>query len=749
MAHGTATRAERLDVPRPIRKALGKLDRRLRMQRVVRALGTSAIVAALIAMTGMAADLVVGLPKGVRGAVWVLWVVAGLAPLAVAVARALARRTKALDLAAVLERSYPELGDRLTATVGLLGDGESHGSPALIAALANEAVVRVGEIAALPSRPMTARGPGRRFVLGLLAVAIVAAPAWIRPEPFAKLARRFAMPWVEADRVGLYVVTVMPGDTLAAIGDDLTVNARVSPRFGHSPARGGAWLEWTENGRARRLAMKEDDAGSAADRAFSLVLPRLPGSLTYRVVSSSGESREFQVTAIAPPAVTAITARVEPPSYTRLPAAIARDPARIEAWEDSRVTLTLATSSPIRAAEVSWPQRVEVDGHSKVEPKRTNAAITGDGRTATITMTADAPGEYAIALRDTHGLTSRVEPPRRIVVRPDEAPLVTLRETEGLDQARADDTLRVGLSASDDIAIAVAELHYSIERAATSTAADQPETGHVAATIPGLGTRSARGEVALGLKKLGVKAGDVISYRARVVDNRPAPRGPNVAWSVSHRLTVVAKADPLWAQRDRAGREAIQAKLDALKKAAAENRHEAELLRYAADAVQRGNGEWDGDRRQALTRREAEARSVVDQLEKLAVDLADTPAFRPLAHPARQVADVEAEAARATLDQARQANDAAKRLAELRQADSRLGAVTARLEELQRGFNTLAEREADRRRLQALADRQSQVADKAGDENQADPDRARLDQLAAEQNAVKTDLDALLKKSLP
>ncbi len=219
MAQGTATRAERLEVPRPIRKALGKLDRRLRMQRVVRGLGTSAIVAAAIAAAGMAADLVWGLPREVRGAFWLAWVVAGLAPLALALVRGLGRRTKALDLAAVLERSYPELGERLTATVGLLGDGERHGSPALIAALANEAAVRVGVIDALPSRPLTGQGPWRRFMFGLLSAAVVAAPAWIRPDPFAKLARRFAMPWVEADRVGLYVVTVTPGDTLAAIGD--------------------------------------------------------------------------------------------------------------------------------------------------------------------------------------------------------------------------------------------------------------------------------------------------------------------------------------------------------------------------------------------------------------------------------------------------------------------------------------------------------------------------------------------------
>ena len=67
--------------------------------------------------------------------------------------------------------------------------------------------------------------------------------------------------------------------------------------------------------------------GRSRARGFALVLPRLAGSLTYRVVSGSGESRRYRVTAVAPPAVAAITARVEPPAYTRMPAAVARDPA--------------------------------------------------------------------------------------------------------------------------------------------------------------------------------------------------------------------------------------------------------------------------------------------------------------------------------------------------------------------------------------------------------------------------------------
>src|SRR5439155_872767 len=70
----------------------------------------------------------------------------------------------------------------------------------------------------------------------------------------------------------------------------------------------------------------------------------------------------------------------------------------------------------------------------------------------------------------------------------------------------------------------------------------------------------------------------------------------------------------------------------------------------------------------ALAGREAEARAVEDRLQPLARDLEPDPNFGTLARPVRQAAEVEAEAGRAQLDQARHAPDSPRRLAELRQA---------------------------------------------------------------------------------
>ena len=88
--------------------------------------------------------------------------------------------------------------------------------------------------------------------------------------------------------------------------------------------------------------------------------------------------------------------------------------------------------------------------------------------------------------------------------------------------------------------------------------------------------------------------------------------------------------------------------------------------------IRRGHGIWDETKAKELADREATAREVSDQLQLLSRDLDEHPTFHPLARPARQVAEVESQAARAALETARRAGDPARRQAELEQAGARL-----------------------------------------------------------------------------
>ena len=739
MATVTTETRTPLALPRAIRRGLGRVDHRLRMLGMLRGAGTLALILAVGAAIGMAADVAFVLPMAARWAIWGAWVAAGAIALLAGVVRPLVRRIGWIELAAVAERGHPGLAERLTGAVGLLR-GRPHGSPELIAALAEDAAQSARKLDLAGS--ISSRGAVNRLILGAVAFAIVAAPAMARPDPFADLWKRFLTPWADVDRVGRFVLEVEPGDKVVAIGSDLPISAKVRPRFGTAPAPEAATLIWTDaEGVEGRAKMVADPDTPATARQFAVTLPRVAGSLTYRVESGPAASRPHAIQAVEAPAVASLSARVEPPSYTKLPAAPARDPARVEAWEDSRITLEVAANKPLAKVEVSWPKAAS-NSEEKAASKAFPLSPSADGRRWAATVVADASGPFAFAMEDEYRIANRPEAPRRIAVRPDAPPTLAVAAPDTLKVSRPDDVLMLGVVAHDDFAVATAELHYAIERASGSTGA---ASGSVKAPLVGLGTRSARGEAALNLAPLGLKPGDTLAYRARVADNRPSPRGPNVVWSSTHGLRIVAQADSLLARQSAAERDRLQALLDAIKTLAAENRRGAEQLRFAADAARRGNGPWDDERARALAGREASARDVSDQLQGLARDFEEHPTFQPLARPSRQIAEVEAESARATLESARRDDDATKRLDDLKQADGRLGAVIARLDELQRKFDDLKKLDDDRRRLRALAEKQDDLAARA--EEARAGDRAGLDPFQAEQEKLRRELDDLLRKS--
>src|SRR3954471_7879698 len=90
-------------LPVAVRRALGRLDRRLRTAAALRGLGLAAVVVALGAALGMAVDVAWVLPAAVRWVVWSAWLASAVAMLAFRVAGPLARRADPLDLAAVAE----------------------------------------------------------------------------------------------------------------------------------------------------------------------------------------------------------------------------------------------------------------------------------------------------------------------------------------------------------------------------------------------------------------------------------------------------------------------------------------------------------------------------------------------------------------------------------------------------------------------------------------------------------------------
>jgi hypothetical protein len=712
---------------------------------MIRVLGKFALLLAVGAALAMAADVAFVLPRAARWVTWGAWIATAAFATIAAVVRPLVRRLSWNDLAALAERGEPSLGERMTSAVALLRQ-QPHGSPELIAALVDDATGRVAQVDL--TRAISVRGACAWLLAGVIAVGLVVLPAVVKPDPFAQLARRFLRPWADIDRVGQFAIQVVPGDQVVAVGSDLSIAATVRARFGpgESSPRGEAWLEWTAvNGKPNRVPMAPDRAASPAGHVFALTLPRLTGSFSYRATFAGDSGRWHQIKVVDAPAVVSLKANVEPPSYTKRSAAPARDPARIEAWEDSRVALEIEANRPLKQVELTWPA-IPSPGSSTAGPAATDVVAlksAGDGTRWSATVTAKASGPFLFTLRDQYDLENKPEAIRRVVVRADAPPTLAVVAPDEFQETSADDLLRVAVSARDDVAVAAAELHYAIERGKGSTG---PTEGRVAAPLDGLETPTARGEASLPLATLALKPGDAISYRVRVCDNRPAPRGPNVVWSASHGLRIVEHSESLQSRQAAAQRDGLRARLEAIHKTTAENRHKASDLRYRADEVRRGHGAWDDAKARALAERAETASAVSDQLELLSRDLEAHATFHPLARPARQVAEVENQAAQAALATARRVTEPASRHAALEQVVEKLGIVIWKVEELKRKFDELARLDDDRRRLLELARREDELAMRA-DLAATAGQRPELEALAREQERLRGELDEYLKNA--
>ncbi len=735
----TETRHPR-SLPREIRRALGRLGLRLRAVGAMRGLGKAALILAVGAVLAMVVDVGFVLPLRARWIMWGIWITVAAVATGSGVIRPLVRRLTWNDLAALAEHGEPSLGERLTSAVGLLRQ-QPHGSPELIAAVVDDASERAEQFDL--TRAVSMRGAMAWFMAGGIGAVLVVLPAIVQPDPFAHLGKRFLFPWADIDRVGRFTVEVAPGDTVVAVGSDVSFSATVQSRFGEAVPRDQAWLEWTGNaGTPNRVKMVAAIESNHGTQAFAVTLPRLTGSLTYRAIVAGNASRRHQIMAVDPPAVASLKARIEPPAYTKRSAAPARDPARIEAWEDSLVTLEIEATRPLEQAEVTWPcmpaegKSLSGAASSRIVPLKPG----DDGKRWSATVVAEASGPFSFKLRDEYDLVNPPEAARRVVVRPDAPPIVAVVAPDEFKETSPDDSLTLAIIARDDVAVASAELHYTIERGQGSTG---PTSGNVVAPLDGLGTPLARGESALSLTTLALKPGDAISYRVRVTDNRPAPRGPNITWSTTHLLRIIEHSESLRGRQETADREALRARLEGIQKSAATNRQKAEQLRNDADAIRRGHGTWDETKARELADREATAREVSDQLQLLSRDLEEHATFNPLARPARQVAEVESQAARAALETSRRASDPARRQAELEQAGARLVAVTSKVDELKRKFDELARLDDDRRRLSVLAQREDDLAARADQGG----DRANLEVLADEQERLRRELDELLKNS--
>src|SRR5712692_3595808 len=170
----------------------GKITR-LRLTR--RIAGTVLMLGVTLGLLVLA-DVFLKFGTGIRFALLAGWCTLAVVGI-IACVKAIGRRADVDALAALIEKEYPNLAERLTSSVELAEAGEKgHGSQALIQLLIRETEIRASKLNFLQAAPES----GTYSLAGIAGVVllILAIPAVVVPQTFFGQARRFFAPWTVA-----------------------------------------------------------------------------------------------------------------------------------------------------------------------------------------------------------------------------------------------------------------------------------------------------------------------------------------------------------------------------------------------------------------------------------------------------------------------------------------------------------------------------------------------------------------------
>jgi len=698
-------------LPASLERKLNGLVQHLRRQRLLRGLGLLALTLAPLAGLALLADVFYQLPSWLRWAALALWLTIGLLTAWRALLGPLMRRLDRAALAAVIEQRHPELGERLSTTVELAGTAEvGHGSPQLIALLAQDTEQRVSRIDFVQAVPPRA---GRQVVvIAMLVAVVVLSPAVRWPREYAVYAQRFLTPWRNVELPAPYQLAVTPGDHFAALGRPLTISVRLTALKPSIALPTDCTLVITDAiGHAIRQPFVSDSSGGLSAR-----IERVSGDFTYRVEAGQAASPAYRVTAVEPVELSANspTITITPPTYARS----TTEPQTLQGLQNFNglqhglAILKFAFRQPALAGVLHWTPA------DSDKPQERMLELSSDGLSASHAFPLLVSGTLQLVLTGPHGIVTEL-PPCKVGVQPDQPPaFLQVSGGEERKTIHPYDRLGVAVRIVDDVAVDEAAVELRINNG-------PPVVETIA--LQGKGTPEAKGEYVFQLAGQ-LKEGDELRYRLRAADNRRLPAaglGPQMVWHPAGdrwRTVTIARRGDSAAQEILAQRDDFQKRLDRIKADLAKDRTALAQL----DEEIRNRASLSPEQASLLQELEKDSRKSSVALTELAREAVRTPGLEPLAELAQDVADRELRRSEQALQEAARQAHAPDRQKRLATADQELSSALKRLDELKQLNQQAAQALLEQQKLRTLADRQQQLADAA--QNLPTPDQLKKEQ---------------------
>lgn len=606
---------------------------------------------------------------------------------------------QARDVANWLEAAQPRLQERLLTCL----EFDEQPLPASKAARLMQRQVHRETWALLeddsPEEILPAERSYRRLGLGLVLAACLVAPFSIWLSGYGLAWQRVCAPLGNWGWGRNFRLEAAESPRVVARGKDATIRAVLTPRRGGLVLPEELTLAWRSQGSPhwdeRRLS-RDVEAG-----AFVASLPRLSADTEFVVRGPSSESPRYLIRVVDPPRLQELTVAVDPPAYTGQPSLQGPVGRELEVCAGSRLRWSARFDRPVAEILLDWPSPPASKTSGAVSEVVTWTVDSNEPAGST-TTTARTSGEFVVRWRSPEGFEVD-EPPRRLIVIPDQPPVVRI-EGQSLLTLRPDERHAVSMIANDDYGLTVAELQIELS----------PTDRRVLA-LPFLPRQSGvqSWNRTLDLLELGVQPGQAVSLRARVVDNCEVP-GHQERWS-DPQLLVISQSAPAAETR------AMIAQADTARDPLRELMRDLTAHREELRAVHQKTAA--ATVRQKDPQQEAQLQALEQKQQDLNARFEAWEAQLPQGGPWDTVARM-AESLRET-----QLSEAARELAKAQTAEPR-----DRIEQLSRALDDLASAQKELQRLddeiRAIGNLKDELGELARLANQSDRLAERLQQAA-------------------
>lgn len=420
------------------------------------------------------------------------------------------RHRRENQLATLIARRFPGLGDRLLGVIELQDQNEHSGSlsprlrAAAMEAVAAEAAKRT-LVEALP--------PGRHRKWALLAVLLAggaAAVLTLTPRAGSNALKRWLLPLSDTPRYTFTVLDSPPAEIAVPFGESFQITLGLSSETEQRP----------ETGSARYGLQPAVGAVRDQDRyVFEFPGQQDPGTVTFSI----GDARHtMRVKPVQRPSAESVVARIVSPDYLKIPEkSLTLETGVLSVVEGSQVEIRLKTTRPLKEA-VFGPTSLSSSNPAENPPPFTPAqgelSLSGDEATTAPFKIGAASFDIPFSWTDEFGLAGASGYKLRIDPLKDAAPTAYLQGVERQKAILPEETVDFEVLTEDDFGLKVAGIEWQGEF--TRPTDDKPASGGMKLSDGGPEMRRHSGPAAFSPAAFGI-APQKLTIRAYAEDFLP------------------------------------------------------------------------------------------------------------------------------------------------------------------------------------------------------------------------------------